>query len=215
MKKLSWAAVTALFSALESIFNSAVSIKDNIKRLGWRLSSVLWTLAGILLLSALAFGAWKLWSTPATAVAVGPAQALAGESKQELQPKTVKVYKPSAKPKLSLPKSVQDNPAQHVLSATDIPKSKHERTLSTVLDADTGEVTTYVTEKPLPWLESTRSGSIGMYIGLKGLEPAVRAELRQDFYSIKGVQVSAIASADQTQSGRTDTFVGIGARYEW
>lgn len=216
MKKLSWAAVVAVFSALEAVFSSAVSIWGNVKNLGLARPRIYKAFAGLLLLTALGFASWKLWQhfKPATAVQAEPSAVLVQEETVTTTA-PVKHYKPHVKKALNLPKEVQASDAHIVLTATDLPKSKHARTVSSVLNTDTGEVKQYVEEKPLPWVERSSSGSVAMYAGIKGIEPAIRAELKQDIYSVKGVNVGAIVSVDQTASGRTDTFVGIGARYEW
>lgn len=217
MSKINWTGIPAIFAAIEAVVSSVVAIKENVQRLAPTRTALLKLFAGFALLIALAFGSWQLWQrfNSAPAVAAGPAAALQNVPTQIITPKQIVAYKPAAKAKLSLPEHVQASSAHVVLSATDLPKSKHARTVSAVLDTETGNVTNYVQDKPLPWFERSTSGSAGLYAGFKGLEPAVRAEFRQDLYSIKGVNVSAIASADRTLSGATDTFIGVGARYEW
>lgn len=127
----------------------------------------------------------------------------------------VKVYAPKVKKTLELPKAVQEDSNKAVITATDLPKSKHERTVTTVIDTTTGEATNYVQEKPLPLFAKESSGHAGLYLGFKNLEPAVRAEVHQDLFAIKALTLGVTASADVTQSGNTSTFVGIGGRFEW
>lgn len=216
MKKISLAAVTAVLAAIETVFNSAVNIKNSVASLGWKARDILKVFAGLVLLTALGFASWKAWEhfRPTPAVEAPVAEVLKQEETVTVTA-PVKHYAASTKAKLRLPQAVQASSAHVVLTATDLPKSKHERTVSSVLDTTTGEVKQYIEEKPLPWVESTRSGSASVYTGFKGIEPAIRAELKQDIYSVKGVNIGAVVSVDQTASGRTDTFVGIGARYEW
>ena len=112
-------------------------------------------------------------------------------------------------------RQIQEDNTKSVVAATDLPKSKHERTVTTVIDETTGEATNYVQEKPLPLFAKESTGSAGLYLGFKNLEPAVRAEVRQDLFAIKALTLGVTASADVTQSGNTDTFIGIGGRFEW
>lgn len=127
----------------------------------------------------------------------------------------VQVYAPTAKRTLNLPQAVQSNDSKVVLTATDVPKSKHERTVSTVLDLTTGEAVQYVQEKPLPLFSKASTGSIGMYAGFKNTEPAVRLQATQDLFTVKAMTFGAIAAVDVTKAGRSDTFVGVGARLDW
>jgi hypothetical protein len=64
-------------------------------------------------------------------------------------------------------------------------------------------------------LSKESTGSAALYLGFKDLEPAVRAEIRQDLFAVKALTFGITATADVTQSGTTDTFIGIGGRYEW
>lgn len=127
----------------------------------------------------------------------------------------VKVYNPSVKKDLNLPKAVQQSETTHVVTATEVPRNKRDVVVTAVVDEATGVTTQYVQEQPLPWVEADRSGHVGVYAGFKNLEPALRAEVRQDVVAVKGVKLGVLLSADATQSGRVDSFVGVGARYEW
>jgi len=132
----------------------------------------------------------------------------------------VKVYSGGAKTKqqLKLPARVVKDDSKQVISGTRIDaKDDHPKTITTVIDADTGESTTYVTTEPLPWLAMDTRGGIGLYAGLKNGQQVARLQLRQDLLQIKNVHVGAIASIDQPISGagQQDYFIGVGAEYRW
>lgn len=132
----------------------------------------------------------------------------------------VKVYSGGANTKqhLKLPATVVKDDSKQVISGTRIDaKDDHPKTITTVIDADTGESTTYVTTEPLPWLDMDTRGGVGLYAGLKNGNQVARLQLRQDLLQIKNVHVGAIASIDQPISGagRQDYFIGVGAEYRW
>lgn len=163
---------------------------------------------------ALVLGVFLTYQGTPDAVLVAPSKQL-----QDVPTVTkdiaVRVYPAKVKKPLGLPKAIQEDNTKSVVAATDLPKSKHERTVTTVIDEITGEATNYVQEKPLPLFAKASTGSAGLYLGFKNLEPAVRAEVRQDLFAIKALTLGVTASADVTQSGNTDTFIGIGGRFEW
>lgn len=132
----------------------------------------------------------------------------------------VKVYSGGAttKQQLKLPATVVKDDSKQVISGTRIDaKDDHPKTVTTVIDADTGESTTYVTTEPLPWLAMDTRGGVGLYAGLKNGQQVARLQLRQDVLQIKNVHVGAIASIDQpiTGAGQQDYFIGVGAEYRW
>lgn len=159
-------------------------------------------------------GVWLLNVAHPEALEVAPSIVL-HDVPQSTITTAVQAYSPKAKHKLGLPKDIQDNEAKVVLTATDLPKSKHERTISTVLDTTTGEAAQYVETKPLKWLDSTRTGSVGLYYGFKNLEPTSRFVVTQDVFTVKALSFGVHASVDVTQAGRIDTFIGAGARLDW
>jgi hypothetical protein len=131
-----------------------------------------------------------------------------------------KVYAGGAKTKqkLKLPAEVVNDQSKQVISGTKINMfDDHPRTVTTVIDADTGESTTYVTKEPLPWLAIDTRGGIGMYAGLKNGQQVARLQVRQDLIQVKKLHVGALASVDQPLSGagQQDYFIGIGAEYRW
>lgn len=169
---------------------------------------------GYLAGAALLLGIFFVYKGTPQAVLVAPSKQLQDVPtvSKEL---TVKVYPDKVKKKLGLPQAINDDSNKAVITATDLPKSKHERTVTTVIDETTGEATNYVQEKPLPLFAKESSGSAGLYLGFKNLEPAARVQIQQDLFAIKALTLGVTASADVTQSGNTDTFIGIGGRFEW
>ena len=150
-----------------------------------------------------------------------PSKAVADAPKVDLPVAVpVKVYKGGAALKGGLklpPPVVQDDNKQVIASSTTPANDNHPHTITTVIDAATGEATTYDKEEPLPWLAWDRGSAVGIYAGIKNGEPAVRLQARQDLFSVKALHVGAIASVDQMASGpiSADYFVGIGAEYRW
>ena len=129
----------------------------------------------------------------------------------------VKVFKNShkIKQKAKLPESVIQNENAHVLTAISIDKDKFDKTVTTVLDTDTGIATTYVKDEPLSWLSLNLHGDVGLYAGIKNGTTAVRLQANQGIIDIKEIHIKATGSIDQSTNGNTDYFVGVGATYNW
>ena len=130
----------------------------------------------------------------------------------------VKVFKNShkIKQKAKLPESVINNNNEQVISAISIPKDDlAPKTVTTVLDIDTGITTSYVKNEPLPWLSLNFHGDIGFYGGIKNGTTAVRLQANQGIIDIKDIHIKATGSIDQNLNGKTDYFLGVGAAYNW
>lgn len=169
-----------------------------------------------LLVILLVAGGFWLSSTSDTASPAASSSALADVA-QETHEVAVKTYAPEAKAKLKLPAAVQQSSTKQVLTATDLAASKHERTVSTVLDLETGEAIQYVTQKELPWLGGASDTRFGIYAGVKQsshyTEPAVRVTVSKDLLAVKSTNVVLHGSIDFTNSGRTDAFIGVGVEF--
>jgi len=154
--------------------------------------------------------------TDSAAVEATPAAAVANESKVEtpIASGKVEVYAASAKKKLKLPAKVVNDSKKQVIAANTVEPSDNEQTVTTVIDTDTGKSETYVKAEPLPWLSSSKHGSIGAYYGFKGGDQTARVQATQDLFQVKAVHVGAIVSVDRSASG-SDAFVGVGASYKW
>lgn len=126
----------------------------------------------------------------------------------------VKVYAPAAKARLKLPEEVKRDPGRHVVAATRTPADERPHTVTTVLDADTGEVTTYARAEPLPWIAAQPKTELGAFVGYRFAEPALRIEARQELLQVKALHLGAIASAEATASD-VDGFVGLGVWGRW
>lgn len=179
--------------------------------------------AAILLVLLLAGWAWNFTHQPPAptkeAVVATPAPQVAAVPRVDVTPKApVKAYAPAAKAKLSLPKAVADDDNQYALTASRIEASDHPMTVSTVINAQTGEATAYVHEEPLPWMAWDTHGDAGIYVGVKSTgERAARFELRQGLVQIKAVHIGVTASADQPIGGplKAEGYLGVGVWYRW
>ena len=129
----------------------------------------------------------------------------------------VKVFKNShkIKQKAKLPESVIQNENAHVLTAISIDKDEFDKTVTTVLDTDTGITTSYVKNEPLPWLSLNLHGDVGLYGGIKNGTTAIRLQANQGIIDIKEIHIKATGSIDQNANGKTDYFLGVGASYNW
>lgn len=155
-------------------------------------------------------------TAPAVPAAVAPEVKKAQRVSVTL-PVPVKAYAPGIKGTLKLPDSIVADQNQHVIAAARVRSSDRPQTVTTVLDAATGESRAYVKEEALPWLALDPHGEAGIYAGLKNGERTARLEVRQGLVQIKAVHLGAIASLDQPLSGqiKSDHFVGVGAWYRW
>ena len=129
----------------------------------------------------------------------------------------VKVFKNShkIKQKVKLPEAVIENKNAHVLTAITIDKDEFNKTITTVLDTDTGITTSYVKNEPLPWLSLNLHGDVGLYGGIKNGTTAIRLQANQGIIDIKDIHIKATGSIDQNLNGKTDYFLGVGAAYNW
>lgn len=147
-----------------------------------------------------------------------PAAVVAHEAKTDVVPSApIKVFKRSAviKKKVMLPQAVVDNPKEQVLAASTVESSLHPQTITTLLNTDTGETTTYIKQEPLPWIAMNTHGELSSYIGVKNSIPTVRIQAKQNLIDVKSVHINAVGSVDQSTNGNTDFFVGVGATYTW
>ena len=176
---------------------------------------------GVALLGAF----WEKAQSPTqdsnSTVEAAPAPALKDVGKLEITPKhPIKVYAggKKTKQKLKLPPSVVSQDSQQVLAGIKLDmRDDHPRTITTMLDTETGESSSYITKEPLPWLAVDTRGSIGAYAGFKNATPTLRLEAKQSLLQIKNVHIRATASIDQPLQGaiQQDYFVGIGAEVHW
>ena len=143
-------------------------------------------------------------STPAPEVANVPTERV------EIAP-PIQVYKPAAKKKLKLPEPVQQDAAQHVIASSKTANDERQHTITTVIDANTGNATTYDRVDPLPWIAVNTKSEVGLYYGYRGGEQVVRLQGKQELLQVKALHLGAIATADSDG----ETFVGAGLWARW
>ena len=175
---------------------------------------------GVAMLALLLAGLWLHFrpqpapvSVPVIATQSKPVEHVGTETIQT----PLKVYKPEAKKRLNLEKSLQEDASKHVAASSTIKPDNHPHTVSTVIDDKTGDVTTYDTREPLPWIAVDNHGEAGVAYGIRDGQPTVRLELRQNLVDVKAVKLGVQASIDQPMAGigSTSYFVGVGLAYRW
>ena len=138
---------------------------------------------------------------------------VAAVPREAIKPPQVKVYAggKAVKQKLSLPQAVIDAESQRVLASSKIAASEHPSTVTTVIDASTGESQTFVRTDPLPWVAYSSKGAVGLYYGIKRGGQAARLQIRQDFLQVKALRAGVLASVDSDGQA----FAGVGVEYRW
>lgn len=185
-------------------------------------SAVIWTAYGaIVLMALLAFG-WAyhmILAKPEVAgqvVLATAAREVTMAPKVEVPLQKITVYKspPVLKKKLSLPQEVVDDDKASVLASSKIAAGEHGKTVTTVINTETGKSETYVRTDPLPWFAFESRGEVGLYYGIKNGQQAARVQARQDFIQVKALHFGVIGSVDLA-AGRPDYFAGVGVAYRW
>lgn len=180
-------------------------------------SKVLSWIGVILVLCAMmiaAFAALKTGVVPesqAVAVQVEPAKPIAGLETAKITHAKVKAYTHQSKKALALPQAVIEDGSKYALGAATVKPGLHPVTVSTVLDADTGEVTQYEKQEPLPWVAPAIHGEAGIAYGIKDGNRNGRLFLRQGLVDVKAMRLGVEATADQDGS----LFAGASLAYRW
>lgn len=112
-------------------------------------------------------------------------------------PKGIKTYVQAAKKTLKLPEAIVADDSIHVIESTRVVADDHPQTITTVINAETGETQTFVRREPLPWLAFKKTGALGLSRDF--LTSVNTLYLRQDFLQMKSVYVSGILSLDSTR----------------
>lgn len=135
----------------------------------------------------------------------------------EIATKTVRAYKPATKRALKLPQAVQDDPAALVVSASAVQADDHPHTITTVVNGDTGEVTTFDRRDPLPWVAVNTHGRAGIYYGIKAGVQTVRIQAQQELVQVKALHLGLIGSVDQPLGAPVgvDYYAGVGVWMTW
>jgi hypothetical protein len=132
--------------------------------------------------------------------------------------KAVKTYPKAVKRKLDLPAHIQADDNKQVVEASQVPADDHTQTVTTLIDTQTGETSTFVRRDPLPLIAADYSGDAGIYLGLANGAPALKLEARQSFLTVKWVHLGVIGSIVQPVSGMStpsSTFIGGGLWGGW
>lgn len=129
----------------------------------------------------------------------------------DITPAKVSVYEPAAKAKLYLPKRIQEDPKQHVLTASRVEPSFHAHTVTTLLDEATGASQAVVRVEPYPWIANNPSGSLSLSYGLRNDTPVARLALTQDLIQIKAANLGGVAHLDSDGA----YYVGAGVNFRW
>lgn len=143
---------------------------------------------------------------------VEPDKRLSAVPKVDIAPPKVPVYTAPAKQKLKLPDEIKDDPNKYVLTSARLPKDTHPQTITTVIDAQTGEVQTFTRREPLPWLAVEQTGELRLDYGIKnGFERVGRITLREDLLQVKTLHLGVHATLDTDGAW----FAGAGVGWQW
>jgi hypothetical protein len=158
---------------------------------------------------AMAYLAWLHFSAPKAPVGAIVAAKVAPQAvnipKVVIHPKAVKVYHASAKKALPLPQAVIDDKNVQLIEATRVESDDHPHTISTVINTETGETTTFDRREPLPWVTLRRSGALGLEHDLfRGIDTLY---VRQDFVQVKSVVIEGKLAYNSERSGEASIIV--------
>lgn len=173
-----------------------------------RLLLALVVLAGIGVV-ALAF--YDKYVFQPTTTILQPAPEVSKLETKTIQPKQVVVLESKAKEKLKLPKAIQKDSKQHVVSSSKVDYSLVPKTVTTLFDEDTGQFTTLEQDAPRPIVAAKSSGSVSLAYGFRDGQQITRVSVRQDLLSVKALDLGATAHIDSDGQH----FIGLAATYRW
>lgn len=124
--------------------------------------------------------------------------------KVSIAPTKVWVYDASAKGKLPLPDNIKNNPDEHVFAASKV----EGHTVTTTINATTGEATTTDNKDPLPWLAVVKLNEMRIDYGLNGI---MRLSYRRDVIQVKAFHFGINTTLDSDGS----YFIGAGVGYRF
>lgn len=171
-----------------------------------------------LLGAAIAFAVnacWYATSTPSEQADI------ADEVKHAKQVNTavesIKVYAggEAIKKKLNLPSATIKNKSTHVIAATKVSESDYPRTVTTVIDVETGTPKTFIRQDKMPLFTLSDRATVGLFYGVKNGRSAFRLTASKEVARIKGIRIAAIGAVDFEARNGTDAFVGVGAVYQF
>jgi hypothetical protein len=156
------------------------------------------------------FGGMVAWQhAPPPAIEGKTAPAIANVKTETVPIKSIVAYTAPAKRKLDLPKAVQDNPNDHVTSATVVTGDARDKIVTAVIDAE-GNTMMYVQPQPLPWFAREKTTEFSLNYGYKrdAVQPVTRFGVTADLLQIKALHAGINASADSDGAW----FAGVGIR---
>lgn len=166
---------------------------------------------------------WNFWPQPKPEVGQSVPAKLAPELVLEptvdATPKKIKTYRPKVKQELNLPASAIGNQNEQVVAAAKVKPDDRPHTVTTTVDLQTGEFRSYDRPDPLPWLARDTKTVMGVFVGYKQMEPAVRVEVSQHLLQVKAIHFVAKGTydymlnspADSNTLQKSEWFVGVGA----
>lgn len=158
-------------------------------------------LAIIAILSGLAAAAWTFWPREAPKVGVAsplpPAVEVRTVEKIVEKIKYIKVYPDEVKRDMGLPDAVAEDPGKRLTTTAKLDADDRPYTLSTVVDAETGESMIYARPDPLPWLAPGKRGEIGIAYGLKNGELGARLYAGHELLRLKALSMGVAGTLDQ------------------
>ncbi len=188
-------------------------------------SSTIKLVGGTVLVVAIAGGgyiAYDILSKPkpvgseSVIATVAPAVRKAPTKKVVIK-KPVTAFQGETKANLKLPPLVQADPNKEVIAASQVRSSVRPQTVSTVVDKETGEVTSFTKTDPYPWLAVETRGEIRMAYGYKYSHimhqsaPVGRLQVTYDVLRVKALTLGVQATVDSDSTA----FAGVGISYKW
>jgi hypothetical protein len=187
----------------------------NAPRTEWRWYSAI-TAAILIVFAALAWYFYDGKASPDAVIAT-PSKEVKDLPKASVPiKKPLKVYSGGSKlkDKLGLPADVTQNDAKHVIASTTV-NCDQPHTITTVIDAETGESQTYDQPAPRPWLARNDQSKVGVYAVFKNGTPTLSLQGRRGLFSVKSLDFVGVAGIDHPMSGTggLGTQIGIGVEF--
>jgi hypothetical protein len=127
----------------------------------------------------------------------------------------VKVYGGDTKARLKLPADVVKAPEKQVIAATKVDRSERPQTVTTVINTETGESSSYTRLDPYPWFALDTRGEARLALGVKTrngrIEQVVRMGITYDVVRVKALTAGVVGTIDSDG----EAFAGIGIAYRW
>lgn len=172
------------------------------------------TLIELAALLLIVLAAWTFWPRAEAPVGVSaplpPAKEVRKTEKVAEPVKQVRAYPKAAKAKLNLPPAVVKDDAAKLTTTAKLDAEERPYTLSTVIDAETGESAIYARPDPLPWLAPGKRGAVGISYGMKNGEPAARLYANHEFLRVKALRAGATGTLDQGGDRYAGVFLEFG-----